>query len=71
MIGCHLFLSKNGASEVKHFFDKKMDLYKSLKLRGIPTTILVNRSGQIISIQEGMIKWGDDKVVSKIKKLFY
>ena len=48
-----------------------MDLYKSLKLRGIPTTILVNKSGQIISIQEGMIKWGDDKVVSKIKKLFY
>ena len=65
------FLSKNGASELKHFFDKKMDLYKSLKLRGIPTTILVNRSGQIISIQEGMIKWGDNKVVSKIKKLFY
>ena len=65
------FLSKHGAPDLKHFFDKKMDLYKSLKLRGIPTTILVNKSGQIISIQEGIIKWGDDKVVSKIKKLFY
>ena len=65
------FLSKNGASELKHFFDKKMHLYKSLKLRGIPTTLLVNSSGQVISIQEGIIKWGDNKVVSKIKKLFY
>ena len=65
------FLSKNGASGLKHFFDKKMHLYKSLKLRGIPTTIFVNSSGQVISIQEGIIKWGDNKVVSKIKKLFY
>jgi hypothetical protein len=48
-----------------------MLIYKSLKLRGIPTTILVDSQGQVISIHEGIMKWGDDLIVSEIKNLFY
>lgn len=65
------FLSRNGASNLTHYFDKKMLIYKSLKLRGIPTTILVDSQGQVLSIREGIIKWGDDLIVSEIKNLFY
>jgi thiol-disulfide isomerase/thioredoxin len=65
------FLSKNGASNLTHYFDKKMLIYKSLKLKGIPTTILVDSQGQVISIHEGIMKWGDDLIVSEIKNLFY
>ena len=65
------FLSRNGASNLTNYFDKKMLIYKSLKLRGIPTTILVDSQGQVLSIREGIIKWGDDLIVSEITNLFY
>ena len=43
------FLSNNGASNLEHFFDKEMKIFKALKLRGIPTTIIVNQNSFIIS----------------------
>ena len=64
-----LFLKNNGASQLLSFFDKKMVLYKALKLRGIPTTILVNQSGFIVSKHEGVLKWGEDKIVKNILNL--
>ena len=65
------FLSNNGASNLKHFFDKEMKIFKALKLRGIPTTIIVDQNGYIISKHEGILKWGEDEVINKIKNLFY
>ncbi len=65
------FLSKNGASNLDHFFDKEMKIFKALKLRGIPTTILVDQNSFIISKHEGILKWGEDEIINKIKSLFY
>ena len=65
------FLSNNGASNLKHFFDKEMKIFRALKLRGIPTTIIVDQNGYIISKHEGILKWGEDEVINKIKNLFY
>ena len=65
------FLSNNGASNLNHFFDKEMKVFKALKLKGIPTTILVDQNGYVISKHEGILKWGEDEVISKIKSLFY
>ena len=64
-----LFLKNNDAYHLSSFFDKKMNLYKALKLRGIPTTILVNKSGLIVSKHEGVLKWGEDKIVKNILNL--
>jgi thiol-disulfide isomerase/thioredoxin len=63
------FLLKNGASDLNHFFDKEMNIFKSLKLRGIPTTILVNKQGIVVSKHEGILKWGEERVVKSIMKL--
>ena len=63
------FLTENNGSELNSFFDKKKELYKALKLRGIPTTILIDKNGFIISKHEGILKWGEDKVVKKIINL--
>ena len=63
------FLFKNGASDLNHFFDKDMKIYKALKLRGIPTTILVNKKGLVVSKHEGILKWGETKVVNNIINL--
>ena len=65
------FLSNNGASNLNHFFDKEMKIFKALKLRGIPTTIIVNQNSFIISKHEGILKWGEDAIINKIKSLFY
>ena len=65
------FLSNNGASNLEQFFDKEMKIFKALKLRGIPTTIIVNQNGFIISKHEGILKWGEDAIINKIKSLFY
>ena len=63
------FLFNNGASDLNHFFDKDMKIYKALKLRGIPTTILVNKKGLVVSKHEGILKWGETKVVNNITNL--
>ena len=65
------FLSNNGASNLNHFFDKEMEIFKALKLRGIPTTIIVDQTGYVISKHEGILKWGEDEIINKIKSLFY
>ena len=65
------FLSNYGASNLEHFFDKEMKIFKALKLRGIPTTIIVNQNSFIISKHEGILKWGEDAIINKIKSLFY
>jgi len=64
------FLSKHGALNLTHFFDKKMKIFKALKLRGIPTTLIVDKNGFVISKHEGILKWGEDEVINKIKSLF-
>ena len=65
------FLSNNGASNLIHFFDKEMEIFKALKLRGIPTTIIVDQNGYVISKHEGILKWEEDEIINKIKSLFY
>ena len=64
------FLFNNGASDLDHFFDKEMTIFRALKLRGIPTTVLVNKQGLVISKHEGILKWGEAKVVKNVIKLF-
>ena len=65
------FLSNNGASNLYHFFDKEMKIFKALKLRGVPTTIIVDQNSYVISKHEGILKWGEDEIINKIKSLFY
>jgi len=65
------FLSNNAASNLEHFFDIEMKIFKALKLRGIPTTIIVDQNGLIVSKHEGILKWGEDEIINKIKSLFY
>ena len=64
------FLSKYGASNLSHFFDKEMKIFKALKLRGVPTTIIVDQDSYVISKHEGILEWGEDEIINKIKSLF-
>ena len=48
-----------------------MKIFRALKLRGIPTTIIVDKNNFVISKHEGVLKWGEDVIINKIKNLFY
>ena len=47
-----------------------MKIFKALKLRGVPTTIIVDQNNYVISKHEGILEWGEDKIINKIKSLF-
>ena len=53
------FLKKNKVNELTAYFDQNMTFFKSLKLRGIPTTLLINQQ-KIIAKKEGIFSY--DKV---------
>ena len=50
------FLKKNKVTELTTYFDKNMTFFKSLKLKGIPTTLLINQQN-IIAKKEGIFSY--------------
>ena len=50
------FLKKNKVNDLKTYFDKNMTFFKSLKLRGIPTTLLI-KDQKIIAKKEGIFSY--------------
>ena len=63
------FLLTNGAFNLTHFFDKEMNLFKAMNLRGVPTTILVDKTGLVVSKHEGILNWPEDIIVKEILNL--
>ena len=55
------FLEKNKVNELTAYFDQNMTFFKSLKLRGIPTTLLVKRQ-KIIAKKEGIFSYNKNSL---------
>ncbi len=55
------FLKKNKVNDLTTYFDKNMTFFKSLKLRGIPTTILI-REKKIIAKKEGIFSYNKNSL---------
>ena len=62
------FLAKNEVNELTTNFDKNMIFFKSLKLRGIPTTLLI-RDKKIIAKKEGIFIYNKNSL-EQINKFF-
>ena len=62
------FLRKNKVNDLTTYFDKNMILFKSLKLRGIPTTLLI-KDQKIIAKKEGIFSYNKNSL-EQIKNLF-
>ena len=62
------FLKKNKVDDLTTFFDQNMTFFKSLKLRGIPTTLLIKKQ-KIISKKEGILTY-NKKILKQINNLF-
>ena len=55
------FLKQNKVSNLTTYFDKKMTFFKSLKLRGIPTTLLIKEK-KIIAKKEGIFSYNKNSL---------
>ena len=62
------FLRRNKVNDLTTYFDKNMILFKSLKLRGIPTTLLI-KNQKIIAKKEGIFSYNKNSL-EQIKNLF-
>ena len=50
------FLKKNKVTELTAYFDQNMTFFKSLTLKGIPTTLLINQQ-KIVAKKEGIFSY--------------
>ena len=55
------FLKKNKVKELTAYFDQNMTFFKSLKLRGIPTTLLIKQQ-KIIAKKEGIFSYNQNSL---------
>ena len=55
------FLKKNKVSELTAYFDQNMTFFKSLELRGIPTTLLIKKQ-KIIAKKEGIFSYNQNSL---------
>ncbi len=60
------FLQKIGVFNLALFVDDKMKLMRSLKVRGLPTSFLVNREGRIVGKLAGFFEWDTPKAEALI-----
>ena len=49
------------------FFDNDMELVKLFKLRGVPTTIILNKNEEEIARIIGSVDFTDEKIVNWLK----
>ncbi|MFL2821718.1 MAG: TlpA family protein disulfide reductase [Candidatus Puniceispirillales bacterium] len=55
------FLKKNKVNELTSYYDQNMTFFKNLKLRGIPTTLLIKQQ-KIIAKKEGIFSYNKNSL---------
>ena len=63
------FFSDLKIKKLKIFFDENLNFVKIFKLRGVPTTILINKNGEEFARITGSIDFQDKKFINWL--LFY
>ena len=60
------FLKKLGTPNIAIFVDDKMKLMRALKVRGMPTSFLLNREGRVVGKLAGIAEWDTPEAVALI-----
>jgi len=61
------FIKKLGFEKKDIFTDFGMSSNKTFKLRGVPTTLISNKLGEVLWRIEGIIEWEDKDIISWLK----
>ena len=62
------FFSDLNIKKLEIYFDKKLNFVKAFKLRGVPTTILINKKGEEFARIIGEINFQDEKFLKWLLK---
>jgi len=62
------FFKDLNIKNLKLFFDPKINLAKELSLRGVPTTVLVNKNGEEFARIIGIVDFEDPSIVDWLSK---
>ena len=62
------FFEDIGIKKLQIFFDSKLNFVKEFKLRGVPTTIFINKKGQEFARIIGEANFQDEKFIKWLKK---
>jgi thiol-disulfide isomerase/thioredoxin len=60
------FLEKLGTSHLALYVDSKMAMMRAFKVRGLPTSYLLDREGRIVGKLEGIAEWDTPEVEALI-----
>ena len=62
------FIEKIGINKNNVLIDSKMQSNQLFLLRGIPTTLIINKKGKILWRIEGIIDWTNENLIEWLKK---
>ncbi|HIJ37530.1 MAG TPA: TlpA family protein disulfide reductase [Rhodospirillaceae bacterium] len=63
------FYAEMKIEHLQKYFDPKASIAQSLTLRGVPTTLLLDRQGREVARVEGMVDWDSPEVDALIKRI--
>ena len=63
------FLKKNELENFQTYIDKKLDLAKELKVKVMPTTLVINEGPHELARVEGYIDWLNQELLNELKNL--
>jgi len=63
-----IFFNEIGIRNIKIFFDKNLNFVKEMNLRGVPTTVLINREGKEFSRILGSVDFEDEEFTKWLLK---
>ena len=63
-----LFFEDTGIKKLQIFFDSKLNFVKEFKLRGVPTTIFINKKGEEFARIIGEANFQDEKFIKWLRK---
>ena len=62
------FYKKLKINDLKIYFDKDVELAKKFLLRGLPTTVFVNKKGEEFARVIGFVNFDDENIIKWLKK---
>jgi len=63
------FIAKLGLKSVKIYIDPKSEVGHAFAVRGLPTSLLIDRNGMLLGRVEGAAEWDSPKILSVLQPL--
>jgi len=63
------FISKLGLKAVKVYLDPKSEVGHAFAVRGLPTSIVIDRDGKVVGRVEGGAEWDSPKILAVLEPL--